>query len=105
MHGGNIEEWTVLNRGRSDHSFHIHQNPFLVTHINGQPLPVPEWRDTMLVPAATGGGANINLAVPGSITMRTYLHPDYTGRIITHCHMLTHEDFGMMQALEIKPSE
>jgi FtsP/CotA-like multicopper oxidase with cupredoxin domain len=37
--------------------------------------------------------------------MRTYLHPDYTGRIITHCHMLTHEDFGMMQALEIKPSE
>jgi len=105
MQGGNIEEWTIINRSRSDHSFHIHQNPFLVTHINGQPLPVPEWRDTMLVPAATGGGENLNEATPGSIKMRTYLHPEYTGKILTHCHMLTHEDFGMMQTLEIKPAE
>jgi FtsP/CotA-like multicopper oxidase with cupredoxin domain len=105
MLGGNIEEWTVINRATSDHSFHIHQNPFLLTHINGQPLPIPEWRDTILVPGATGGGGNINAATYGSVTFRTYLHPRYQGKILTHCHVLTHEDFGMMQMLEIKPGE
>jgi FtsP/CotA-like multicopper oxidase with cupredoxin domain len=105
MHGGNIEEWTVINRGSSDHSFHIHQNPFLLTHINGQPLPIPEWRDTILVPGATGEGGNINAATHGTVTFRTYLHPEYLGKILTHCHVLTHGDFGMMQMLEIKPGE
>lgn len=103
MIGGNIEEWTVINRSPSDHSFHIHQNPFLLTHINGQPLPEPEWRDTILVPGATGGNGNINAAMFGTVTLRTYLHPDYIGKILTHCHVLTHEDFGMMQMIEIKP--
>ncbi len=103
MYGGNIEEWTVINRSRTDHSFHIHQNPFLLTHINGQPLPKPEWRDTILVPGATGGGGNINAATFGTVTLRMYVHPDYIGRTLTHCHVLTHEDFGMMQMLEIKP--
>lgn len=61
MVGGNFEEWTVFNRSFSDHPFHIHINPFLLTHINAIPLSVPEWRDTVLVPAATGND-NINLA-------------------------------------------
>ena len=103
MRAGNIEEWTVINRSSSDHPFHIHQNPFLLTHINGQPLPEPEWHDTILVPGATGGGEYINAATYGTVTFRTYLHPDYLGKILTHCHVLTHEDFGMMQMLEIKP--
>ncbi len=105
MRGGNIEEWSVINRNFSDHSFHIHQNPFLLTHINGQPLPTPEWRDTILVPGATGGGGNINAATYGTVTFRTYLHPDYLGKILMHCHVLTHEDFGMMQMLELKTGE
>lgn len=103
MLGGNIEEWTVINRTRSDHTFHIHQNPFLLTHINGEVLPVPEWRDTILVPAATGGNGDINAANYGTVTFRTYLHPDFIGNMLMHCHVLTHEDFGMMQMLEIKP--
>ena len=105
MRGGNIEEWTVINRNASDHSFHIHQNPFLLTHINRQPLPIPEWRDTILVPAAVGGAGNINDAIFGTVTFRTFLHPDFLGEILMHCHVLTHEDFGMMQKLELKPAE
>lgn len=101
MRAGNVEEWTVINRTRSDHSFHIHQNPFLVTHVNGLPLPVPEWRDTILVPAATGGGSNLNEADYGTVTIRMRLHPDYPGRMLMHCHVVMHEDFGMMQMLEI----
>jgi hypothetical protein len=52
MYAGNYEEWTVVNRSFSDHAFHVHQNPFLVTAVNGTSLPVPEWHDTIIVPAA-----------------------------------------------------
>ena len=79
MIAGNYEEWTVYNRTFSDHPFHLHQNHVLITQINGITLPLPEWHDTLVVPAAqcppdnnTCGGppVNINLATPGSITFR-----------------------------------
>jgi FtsP/CotA-like multicopper oxidase with cupredoxin domain len=53
MIAGNYEEWTVYNRTFSDHPFHIHQNHMLVTKINGITLPLPEWHDTLDVPAAS----------------------------------------------------
>jgi FtsP/CotA-like multicopper oxidase with cupredoxin domain len=101
---GNFEEWTVVNRSFSDHAFHIHQNTFLLTHINGKPLP-PEWHDTILVPAAQPQGGNINQATFGSITFRINFDPVTVGNFVMHCHMLTHEDIGMMQQLEIVPQE
>ncbi len=97
MFAGAIEEWTIHNNSASDHPFHIHVNPFLLTHINGTPLPIPEWRDTVLVPAGTNQS-------PGTVTFRTHFHPDFTGRFVAHCHILSHEDIGMMQELEIKPA-
>ncbi len=109
MFAGNFEEWTLINCSFSDHPFHIHVNPFLVTHINGEALPEPEWRDTILVPAATGGqvpgsnSRNINLADYGTITFRTYLDPLYPGSFVFHCHILTHEDVGMMQKITVLP--
>lgn len=109
MFGGNFEEWTLINRSFSDHPFHIHVNPFLVTHINGEALPEPEWRDTILVPAATGGqvpgsnSRNINLADHGTVTFRTFLNPLYPGSFVFHCHILTHEDVGMMQVITVLP--
>ncbi len=109
MFAGNFEEWTLINRSFSDHPFHIHVNPFLVTHINGQALPEPEWRDTILVPAATGGqvpgsnSRNINLADFGTVTFRTFLDPIGIGSFVFHCHILTHEDVGMMQKLDVLP--
>ena len=48
-----FEEWTIINRSFADHPFHIHQNPFLITHINGIKLSQPEWRDTSIVSGAT----------------------------------------------------
>ncbi len=106
MFAGNFEEWTVTNRSFSDHTFHIHQNPFLVTHVNGTPLAVPEWHDTIIVPAAQPQpGAvpvNINDATFGSITIRMRFDPVTVGAFVMHCHILNHEDVGMMQRLEIK---
>lgn len=109
MIAGNYEEWTVLNRSFSDHPFHIHQNHFLLTEINGKPLATPEWHDTVIVPAVqpqpigTVMPGNINAYTPGSITFRMYLNPVTAGCFVTHCHTLTHEDLGMMQRLDILP--
>jgi FtsP/CotA-like multicopper oxidase with cupredoxin domain len=98
---GNFEEWTIWNRSNSDHPFHIHTNSFLLTHINGEALPTPEWHDTLLIPAATGGAGNINNAAFGSVTFRTWYDPRFTGSMVFHCHVLTHEDVGMMQRLDL----
>ena len=111
MIAGNYEEWTVINRSFSDHPFHIHQNHFLVTKINGTTLPRPEWHDTINVPAAipnaTPGplpsNADINKSIFGSITFRTYFDPRTVGCFVTHCHTIDHEDIGMMQRVDILP--
>jgi len=104
---GNIEEWTIFNSSFSDHPHHIHTNPFLVTHINGIPLPQPEYRDTIIVPAAMplvpplNFMPDITTATPGSITYLTEFDPTLTGMTLMHCHILTHEDLGMMQLIDI----
>jgi FtsP/CotA-like multicopper oxidase with cupredoxin domain len=123
MIAGNYEEWTVINRSFTDHPFHIHQNHFLVTKINGIPLPRPEWHDTFLVPSAIAPNSptgrplgpyeppynqpvvNINDAEFGSITFRIYFNPVTVGCFVVHCHALNHEDIGMMQRLDILPAK
>ncbi len=102
MFAGNFEEWTIINRTFSDHPFHIHVNPFLITHVNGEALAEPEWRDTILIPAATGS-TNINETDYGTVTFRTFYDPVYSGSFVFHCHILTHEDVGMMQKLTVFP--
>jgi FtsP/CotA-like multicopper oxidase with cupredoxin domain len=85
---GAVEEWTITNLHDADHPFHIHTNPFQVTRINGQPLAEPIWRDT------------VNVTRLGSVTLRSRFE-DFTGRFVLHCHILNHEDLGMMQLVEI----
>jgi FtsP/CotA-like multicopper oxidase with cupredoxin domain len=85
---GAVEEWTVTNLHDADHPFHIHTNAFQVTRINGQALAEPIWRDTVNVPRL------------GSVTLRTRFE-DFTGRFVLHCHILNHEDLGMMQLIEV----
>jgi FtsP/CotA-like multicopper oxidase with cupredoxin domain len=108
MIAGNYEEWTVYNRSFSDHPFHIHQNHVLVTKINSITIPRPEWHDTLVVPAAVclrPSCPSINDNMPGSVTFRTYFNPVTAGCFVMHCHILTHEDIGMMQRLDILPAK
>ncbi|MCB1273419.1 MAG: multicopper oxidase domain-containing protein [Leucobacter sp.] len=88
------EEWTIHNAADEGfvHVFHIHVNPFLVTHVNGERLQTPVWRDTWAL------GPNLG----DSFTFVMNLD-DFTGKTVEHCHILTHEDLGMMEALEILP--
>ena len=96
MYAGAIEEWTIHNTSKTDHPYHQHVNPFLLTHINGVPLLEPEWRDTVLVPS------RLTEEIAGTVTLRMRYHPAITGTFVAHCHILTHEDVGMMQELRIR---
>ena len=77
------EEWVIRNASTQWHPFHIHINDYQVVAINGEPVRVRSNEDTTRVPPF------------GEITMRTrYL--DFPGRWVYHCHILLHEDNGMM---------
>jgi suppressor of ftsI len=77
------EEWVIRNATSTWHPFHIHINDYQVVAVNGKPVPVRYREDTTAVPPL------------GEITMRTrYL--DFPGRWVYHCHILLHEDLGMM---------
>ncbi len=88
-----VEEWTIFNMNNVRHPFHIHVNPFQVVRINGLPVE-PYWADTVALPP--GGTAT----EPTSVTFRTRFR-DFRGAYVMHCHMLIHEDMGMMQMVEV----
>lgn len=87
---GTYELWTITNNSGMDHPFHQHVNPAQVVAITGGDAgyrsfytSAPAWKDTTLVPK----WGSVTLLVP--IT-------DYTGMAMFHCHILEHEDIGMM---------
>ena len=103
------EEWTIYNVSGLVHPFHIHINPFMVTNvhdptkatqseIDAQPML---WQDTILLPPANTQSTPIE---PGSVTIR-HRFLDFTGQYVLHCHILGHEDRGMMQVVETVESE
>ncbi len=88
-----VEEWTIYNVNSPRHPFHIHVNPCWVTQVNGQPIE-PYWSDTIALPKQG------SLTNPTSVTFRSRF-TDYRGTYVLHCHILSHEDMGMMQAVEV----
>ncbi|WP_417524288.1 multicopper oxidase family protein [Marinovum sp.] len=87
---GTAEEWTFVNTTAYPHPMHIHINPFQVVAISGEPVPERPWYDTFVVPAA------------GTLTLRSRFE-DFDGDFVTHCHILPHEDAGMMMNVRILP--
>jgi FtsP/CotA-like multicopper oxidase with cupredoxin domain len=95
---GAVEDWTIENHTGEAHAFHIHQLHFLVIAINGQPVPDPEMMDTVTVPNWTGSGPY------PSVTVRMdFRDPEIAGSFVYHCHILDHEDGGMMATIVVKP--
>ena len=89
---GAVEEWTIRNtHEHDDHMFHIHTNPFQLIEVSGQPQSDRLWRDTVVVPRPAKGG---------SVVIRSRFL-DYTGVLMMHCHMMNHEEMGMMQTVEV----
>ena len=90
---GSVEEWTVYNMNVIRHPFHIHVNPCWVVKVSDKPTAEPYWADTIALPPGTP-------KAPGSITFRSRFE-DFKGQYVMHCHMLAHEDMGMMQMVEV----
>jgi FtsP/CotA-like multicopper oxidase with cupredoxin domain len=87
---GAVEEWTIVNtHEHDDHVFHIHTNPFEVVSVNGKALASPEWRDSVIVERKGG-----------EVVFRSRFL-DFTGVLMLHCHMMNHEEMGMMQTVEV----
>ncbi len=84
---GEIEEWMVVNDTGMDHPFHLHTWPFQVVDEGGW----PGWKDTVNIPA--NGQVTIRITFAG-----------HTGRAVYHCHILDHEDLGMMGVIDVKPA-
>jgi FtsP/CotA-like multicopper oxidase with cupredoxin domain len=96
---GAVEDWTVENRSGEVHAFHIHQIHFLVTAINGVPVPNPDLQDTIIVPNWSGSGPY------PSVTLRMdFRDPTIAGTFVYHCHILDHEDGGMMAKIQVNPA-
>jgi FtsP/CotA-like multicopper oxidase with cupredoxin domain len=83
---GAVEEWEITNQTADIHPFHIHVNPFQMVSGGGQ--PPGRWLDTVEVPPYD------------RVTFRTRF-TDFKGLFVFHCHVLTHEDLGMMQAVKV----
>ena len=106
---GTCEEWILLNYTNLIHPFHIHVNPFQVVEIYnpnasgtaGDPklkqFDVHDgvWYDTIGIPPGELD-ENGDLIEPGYVKIRNRFW-DYWGEYVFHCHILTHEDLGMMQ--------
>jgi FtsP/CotA-like multicopper oxidase with cupredoxin domain len=87
---GHIEEWTVRNSSEELHIFHIHQLPFQTVSINGKPVPFQGLTD------------NVNVPIHGEVVIRlAFTNPLIVGRFMFHCHILEHEDKGMMAQIEV----
>lgn len=86
---GSVEEWTLTNPSPMDHPFHLHVWRMQVVEEGGRPLEQPEWRDVVNVPAQ------------GRVKVRVAFN-DFAGRSVYHCHILDHEDLGMMGVIEVR---
>ncbi|MBP7833006.1 MAG: multicopper oxidase family protein [Candidatus Levybacteria bacterium] len=85
---GTTEEWKIINESSEVHPFHIHVNPFQVVSINGVDINRKSMDDTFPIPAN------------GEVTIRTK-YRNFDGKYVLHCHILFHEDNGMMQLVEV----
>jgi FtsP/CotA-like multicopper oxidase with cupredoxin domain len=87
---GSIEEWTIRNSSDELHVFHIHQVAFQVVSMNGKPVPFSGLQD------------NVDVPIHGEVTIRiAFVDPTIVGRFMFHCHILEHEDKGMMAMIEV----
>jgi FtsP/CotA-like multicopper oxidase with cupredoxin domain len=100
-----VEEWTILNFTHEVHNFHIHQLHFRVLEsddkfVEGRML------DTINVPVALPdtNWSPDDPVMPGSVRLLMRFHPNISGEFVFHCHILSHEDKGMMGLIRVVDS-
>lgn len=87
---GATEIWQIENVVTMDHPFHLHGFQFQILDRDGVPEPYRSWKDVVNVPKHQ--------------TVRLIVRfDDFPGKWMFHCHILDHEDHGMMGILEVRP--
>lgn len=95
VHTGTVEEWLVRNITGEVHDFHIHQLHFVVKEVNGVKVLHPHWADTALIPHVQKNGKAGTL-----LMLMDFRDPVIKGTFVFHCHILDHEDHGMMAKIQ-----
>ncbi len=98
---GTVEDWIIENRSNELHAFHIHQLHFMLLDYMGVPVNEPFLRDTVNVPYYNGK----TLAYPSVRIRLDFRDPNTVGTYPYHCHLLEHEDNGMMGLIRVDLAE
>ena len=96
---GSVEDWIVENRSEENHEFHMHQIHFALMARDGKPVPTEDQQilDTVNIPFWEGTGPY------PSVTVRMDFRGPDIGDFVYHCHILDHEDGGMMAIIRVLP--
>jgi FtsP/CotA-like multicopper oxidase with cupredoxin domain len=89
VQAGSVEEWLLTNASPMDHPLHLHVWPMQIVQDNGRAVESALWQDVVNVPAR--GQMRVRIAFD-----------DFAGRTVYHCHILDHEDKGMMGVIEAR---
>jgi FtsP/CotA-like multicopper oxidase with cupredoxin domain len=98
---GDVEDWIIENRSTELHAFHIHQLHFLLLDWSGVPVNEPFLRDTVNVPYYN----STMLQYPSVRLRMDFRDPNIVGTFVYHCHLLEHEDGGMMGTIRVEPRD
>jgi FtsP/CotA-like multicopper oxidase with cupredoxin domain len=98
---GDVEDWIIENRSMELHDFHIHQLHFQLLDWSGVAVNEPFLRDTVNVPYYNG-----RMLKHPSVRLRMdFRDPNIVGTFVYHCHVLEHEDGGMMGTIRVVPKD
>jgi FtsP/CotA-like multicopper oxidase with cupredoxin domain len=98
---GTVEDWIIENRSRELHAFHVHQLHFRLLEYMGRAVNENFVRDTVNVPYFDGR----LLCYPSIRVRMDFRDPNMVGTFPYHCHLLEHEDKGMVGTIEVVPQE
>jgi FtsP/CotA-like multicopper oxidase with cupredoxin domain len=102
VESNSVEEWTILNFTHEIHPFHIHQLHFRVLE-SDEKFFEGRMMDTINVPVALpdANWSPDDPVTPGRVRLLMRFHQNISGEFVFHCHILGHEDKGMMGLIRV----
>jgi suppressor of ftsI len=100
---GQINEWTLVNKTKEWHTFHIHINEFQVVSVKAPPVANVSSGPSGVLDVPPGAiDPSDTVLMPPKSTVKLLTRPtDFTGTFVYHCHMTFHEDHGMMGVVKV----
>jgi FtsP/CotA-like multicopper oxidase with cupredoxin domain len=101
---GSVEDWTISNEANENHEFHFHQIHFLLLARDGIPVPPAQQQFLDMVEVPFNPNTTDPTSNPHSVTVRMDFRGPDVGDFVYHCHILNHEDNGMMAIIRVLPA-